>query len=273
MRSELHQDLVVLHAEVDYNALIYKTSGLLGWFAERVNSPFMFKTDDDTYLNIPMLMRLVADSHTPRARLLLGRRFVGSGVVNDDQSRFFNPTYRADTALPLYPTYMSGAGYLVSTDIVRAILAMQAFVPLQMWPREDATFATWTHAFSVLRKDEAQFSTLPNDELGWCYAILVHYLDVNNVSLAVEQCRRKAALQQDSFWGKDDTDARSDAREPNWGLPTCAADQTSWVGRGMDAGTSGGVAVVVGFAMIVAAMLLLFVGWRQYRSTSNTGFK
>jgi hypothetical protein len=51
--------------------------------------------------------------------------------------------YANHTGLKTYANYMLGGGYIMSADVVRALLAVKGSVKLKFTPIEDATIGMW----------------------------------------------------------------------------------------------------------------------------------
>ncbi len=51
--------------------------------------------------------------------------------------------YANHTGLKMYANYMLGGGYIMSADVVRALLAVKDSVALKFTPIEDATIGMW----------------------------------------------------------------------------------------------------------------------------------
>ncbi|XP_035231737.1 beta-1,3-galactosyltransferase 1-like [Stegodyphus dumicola] len=96
-----------------YNNLTLKSVMLLKWTNQNcTNAKYVMKTDDDMFVNLPNLFRLLkAKGHKG---LLLGCLIKGAVPVKDWNSKWFVP----EVVFPgrVYPPYLSGTGYVMSRD-------------------------------------------------------------------------------------------------------------------------------------------------------------
>lgn len=113
--SQKYMDIIQQDFLDTYNNLTLKSVMLLKWANQYcVNAKYVMKTDDDMYVNLPNLFRLLkAKGHK---RMLLGCLIKGAVPVKDWNSKWFVP----DVVFPerAYPPYLSGTGYVMSRDTV-----------------------------------------------------------------------------------------------------------------------------------------------------------
>jgi beta-1,3-galactosyltransferase 1 len=114
-----------------YANLSRKSLAALRW-AETYGAcaEFVVKSDDDTFINTPLLVRdLGTCAHR---RFVMGHVIARAQPVRDPEEKWFTPVsvYRA----PAYPTYASGAAYVVSGDAVGLLLrAAKAGTQSMFW--------------------------------------------------------------------------------------------------------------------------------------------
>jgi len=113
-----------------YRQLGVKSVAALRWAAERAAcARFVVKTDDDTFVNSRLLSRdLAANRHR---RFVMGHAIARARPQRTPGAKWYTPPelYRA----PVYPTYVSGAAYVVSGDAVRPLLRAAAAAPPVFW--------------------------------------------------------------------------------------------------------------------------------------------
>lgn len=113
--SQKYMDVIQQDFLDTYNNLTIKSVMLLKWVNQHCSSAkYVMKTDDDMFVNLPNLFRLLkAKGHK---RMLLGCLIKGAVPVKDWNSKWFVP----DVVFPgrVYPPYLSGTGYVMSQDTV-----------------------------------------------------------------------------------------------------------------------------------------------------------
>ncbi|KAH8330984.1 hypothetical protein KR067_009834, partial [Drosophila pandora] len=97
------------------------------------NSAYFLKTDDDCFVNVPNIIHFLLGGTIPayqshrkgQTRLtatkgvLMGYAFLGNKPIRNICNKFYMPNYiYTDT---MYPSYLSGTGYLMSMDVVHRL--------------------------------------------------------------------------------------------------------------------------------------------------------
>lgn len=117
----------MLHAQANFH---------FSWF---------IRGSDDAYCNVDQFYRVVAKNLIPSTRrIALGALMFG---VSTSNGRLFHFSKFGRT----FPPYLSGMGYILSSDIVQSVTTMmtQAEAPLFVgWP-EDAIVTSWIMPFAV----------------------------------------------------------------------------------------------------------------------------
>ncbi|XP_054718208.1 beta-1,3-galactosyltransferase 1-like [Uloborus diversus] len=96
-----------------YNNLTLKSVMLLKWVNQNcANAQYIMKTDDDMFVHLPNLFRLLKVKG--RKWLLLGCLIRGAVPVKDWNSKWYVP----EVVYPgrVYPPYLSGTGYVMSRE-------------------------------------------------------------------------------------------------------------------------------------------------------------
>ncbi len=116
--SLAHGDILQINALDTYNNLSVKSVAMLKWVTLFCpNVKFVVKTDDDTFVNSPLL---VSDlSNIVHERFIMGDIIAGAQPIRDKKSKYFTPksVYSGQT----YPNYVSGAAYVISGDIIPSL--------------------------------------------------------------------------------------------------------------------------------------------------------
>ncbi|XP_063217560.1 beta-1,3-galactosyltransferase 1-like isoform X2 [Bacillus rossius redtenbacheri] len=111
-----------------YNNLTVKSVMLLKWVVRRCRSlRYVMKTDDDMFVNVGGLTGLLR-SRGPSAPLLLGTLICGARPISDPRSKWFAPLYMFSGRV--YPNYLSGTGYVMSTGIAALLYRAALGTPL-----------------------------------------------------------------------------------------------------------------------------------------------
>ncbi|XP_070185165.1 beta-1,3-galactosyltransferase 1-like [Littorina saxatilis] len=126
-----HGDLVVADFVDSYQNLTLKVLVGLDWARHHCpQASFILKTDDDTFVNLPLLTTFLLQRG--RNNSLYGHPYFASEVAR--KGRWAVP--QSAFPFPVYPVYMSGTGYVVSKDAAEKIVEASKNVPLI--PIEDA---------------------------------------------------------------------------------------------------------------------------------------
>ena len=120
--KEIKQNRDVIQEDfVDsYANLSLKTMRALHWIEQHCSKAvFVLKTDDDVFINIPVLLR---DLHnTVHTHFIMGATIAGAQPVRDKQSKWFTPPEEYNKTM--YPTYVSGSAYVISGDAITDLYA------------------------------------------------------------------------------------------------------------------------------------------------------
>jgi len=119
VEARRHGDVVQADFVDSYANLSVKSLAALHWAAEHAAcARFLVKTDDDTFINTHLLSRDL--SATAHQRFVMGHVIAGAQPVRTPGAKWFTPRslYAGDT----YPTYASGAAYVISGDGIRPLL-------------------------------------------------------------------------------------------------------------------------------------------------------
>ncbi|OQR68222.1 beta-1 [Tropilaelaps mercedesae] len=111
-----------------YNNLTLKSAFLLKWANSSgcsASSRFVLKTDDDMYVNVHNLVSLLKAKG--RSRMLLGALIAKAIPLRDYKSKWYVPSYVFGEKA--YPNYLSGTGYVMSTDVIADLLRMTEKTP------------------------------------------------------------------------------------------------------------------------------------------------
>ncbi|XP_028967985.1 beta-1,3-galactosyltransferase 1 [Galendromus occidentalis] len=128
MEAEHYDDLIQEDFFDSYNNLTLKSAFLLKWANYSgcaASSRYILKTDDDMYINVQNLVNVLRVKG--KSRMLLGSLITKAKPVRDFKSKWYVPSYVFSEKM--YPDYLSGTGYVMSTDIVSDLLRMTESTP------------------------------------------------------------------------------------------------------------------------------------------------
>lgn len=120
MEAKLHKDIVFLDAVEAYSNLVQKVHMFFRWAA--VNCPgitHVFKTDDDSFVRLDLLGTMI--DALPSERLYFGSFLRNMPARKKDKKTnkyTHQPLAGNEQNFAEWPVYASGAGYIVSFDVV-----------------------------------------------------------------------------------------------------------------------------------------------------------
>lgn len=120
--SSLYGDILQESYVDHYSNLSLKTLSLLQWAAsECPSAKFVMKTDDDIFINVPLLLQELSKTvSSGQSKIALGHMIKHAEPISDRFSKWFTPAsiYRKKA----YPDYLSGCAYVLSNSLVPEIL-------------------------------------------------------------------------------------------------------------------------------------------------------
>ena len=158
---------------------------------------YLMKTDDDMYINIKELYNLVAANKDPH--LLTGALICGAKPLRDPHNKWHSPYYMYQETV--YPPYVSGTGYVMSSSTALILFKMALTVPAfhledvyitGILPTKVSEFAatrldllpaTGSNKIVIKPKDDYRFSFFlaKNDACIYNKIISSHHLTMNEV--------------------------------------------------------------------------------------------
>ena len=138
IRKEAFENQDVLQAPMvdNYNNLTLKSVFVLKYFLDESNfdeKPFyLMKADDDCYINVPQLLKLLETKALQNSTLfMLGYRH-GTAThpvrpITDQKSKWYVPTYMYNGRT--FPVYINGPGYVTTRDAATCLYAKALDLP------------------------------------------------------------------------------------------------------------------------------------------------
>lgn len=117
--NDLYGDIIQANFMDHYSNLTLKTISMFEWVKTYCSeSHFVLKTDDDMFINMPLLLSFV-ESKGSDQRVLYGRMAKGWKPVRNKKSKYYidASTYSRTR----YPDFLTGPAYLFTGDVVEDI--------------------------------------------------------------------------------------------------------------------------------------------------------
>ena len=128
--SEKHGDIIQEGFYDSYLNLTLKSVILLKWVSTVCpQARFVLKTDDDMFVNVPVLVNYLSQPEVmQRTNLIVGSLFCHAPPVKDQRSKWYSPRFMFNGNE--YPDYVSGTGYVMSGAIIPTLFKNALQVPL-----------------------------------------------------------------------------------------------------------------------------------------------
>lgn len=141
----LRGDELSLPVEDGYRQLSQKVIGAMAWLLDSVAFKFVLKTDDDSFVCLSRLLALLHDLGGHGRGLYLGAISKKHKVITNPRHKHFERwsdlEYVELFNRTVYATYMQGAGYVLSADLVDVATRRAAAIP-RLPAIEDALVGT-----------------------------------------------------------------------------------------------------------------------------------
>ena len=190
-----HNDLIMGTYPDNYHNLTNKVLNGLLWVHQYCGEDvFVLKTDDDCFVNVLLLLPFL---------YLHPQQYMYSGHVQSELNerqvvRTRNKKWsvrREDYEPDNYPPYVSGFGYILSSDTISELLRQVAQVPV--FSNEDAYIGVLAQHAGIKPQFNARFTVyIPGWVLkNYCYLLILHQVKMNMQAVllnytknAIEQC-------------------------------------------------------------------------------------
>ncbi|RXG71566.1 Beta-1,3-galactosyltransferase 1 [Armadillidium vulgare] len=121
-----HKDIIVEDFIDSYTNLTLKSLFILKWIDRNCpNVEFVVKADDDMFINVPNLLKVLVDP-TLQNPLMLGSLICNAKPVKNPHSKWYAPSYMFSGK---YPNYLSGTSYVISGNIAKKLLGAALDTP------------------------------------------------------------------------------------------------------------------------------------------------
>ena len=174
--AEAHKDLrfVSMESSPEQYGVVHMVFHAMEYAVRHYTLRFFIKADDDSYINLPAWLQKLPSlcedkSHCLKEHLAGGTEVTGWKSMHDDEnSRFNDPDFFAATGLATYPKYHGGAGYVISGDIVEAMVAANSLSGLRFGlHHEDASVGLWMAGLNVRHFNNSDLRILAQNHWFW----------------------------------------------------------------------------------------------------------
>ncbi|CAG0913613.1 unnamed protein product [Notodromas monacha] len=126
--SRLFRDIIQISLVDNYFNLTSKVRSMLRWTSVHCsNTQFLLKTDDDMFINIPVLLDFLR-SRANISNVIYGRIATKWKPARSKKSKWF--VSKGEWESKFYPNFVTGPAYLMTFDCVTKLLAAAEGVPL-----------------------------------------------------------------------------------------------------------------------------------------------
>eukprot|EP01112_Ceratiomyxa_fruticulosa_P019255 TRINITY_DN627_c0_g1_i2.p1 TRINITY_DN627_c0_g1~~TRINITY_DN627_c0_g1_i2.p1 ORF type:complete len:433 (+),score=41.80 TRINITY_DN627_c0_g1_i2:399-1697(+) len=122
----------------DWLGLVYETQSTLP-LSERAT--FIMKLDDDSYLNVENVARILQTLPTKRLRY----GFIWYDAEQMEKSKYYDKLF---TLGSYFPPYAAGPGHIISADLLEDIISIKAPYMLQ---NDDINIDLWLYSLDIIR--------------------------------------------------------------------------------------------------------------------------
>lgn len=177
--SHKYNDIVQEDFIDRYQNLSLKSIAYLRWVSNRCkNVKFVLKTDDDMYVNIPVLVETLAQEN--HSKFIMGYVFEHAPPMRSKNSKWF-------TSIDVfpgkeYPPYVSGTSYVVSGDLVPD-LYRESFYQKLFWLEDVFVTGFLAQAVNATKIHSKKFSFSQRPKKGCYYknSISGHHVSPRNM--------------------------------------------------------------------------------------------
>lgn len=177
--SHKYNDIVQEDFIDRYQNLSLKSIAYLRWVSNRCkNVKFVLKTDDDMYVNIPVLVETLAQEN--HSKFIMGYVFEHAPPMRSKNSKWF-------TSIDVfpgkeYPPYVSGTSYVVSGDLIPD-LYRESFYQKLFWLEDVFVTGFLAQAVNATKIHSKKFSFSQRPKKGCYYknSISGHHVSPRNM--------------------------------------------------------------------------------------------
>ena len=119
--AETFQDILIVDRNEDFYDLTRRVMAGFEWAVQQCDFTYLFKMDDDIFINIPNVMEFLSNSTIAahNKTLYAGDMNIDAFVNRDPKSKY-RVTYK-EWPTEIYPPYCSGGGFIISRGLIEKI--------------------------------------------------------------------------------------------------------------------------------------------------------
>ncbi|CAL1284286.1 unnamed protein product [Larinioides sclopetarius] len=151
--NEAYNDILLGYYLDTYRNLTLKVVHGLKWASSHCQPSYTMKTDDDCFVNVPLLLRFLWKQNPIETNLYAGHVRWSSPVVRNPNSKWY--VSESDFQGSRFVPYVNGAGYVLSLDVLKKFVKFSGFVKL--FPNEDAFVGTVLNMAGIRPTYSARF--------------------------------------------------------------------------------------------------------------------
>ncbi|KAF8777120.1 Beta-1 like protein [Argiope bruennichi] len=151
--KEISNDILLGDYRDTYRNLTQKVVHGLRWASSHCQSSYTLKTDDDCFVNVPLLLYFLWKHNPIESNLYAGHVRWSSPVIRNPNSRWY--VSESDFQGSRFVPYVNGAGYVLSLDVLRKFVKFSGLI--KFFPNEDAFVGTVLNMAGVRPTYSARF--------------------------------------------------------------------------------------------------------------------
>ena len=149
---ERYNDIIIGDFTDSYHNMTRKLLFAFNWAAQKYSPDYVLKTDDDIYMNVPMLIRKLNTKYRT-VRNLYGGHIYYASVVRDQNHRHY--LTREEYPNDWYPPYNKGGELIVSGHLLKKMLQMST--QIKRFQIDDAYIGLLMNHINVLPVKISEF--------------------------------------------------------------------------------------------------------------------
>ncbi|XP_036357251.1 beta-1,3-galactosyltransferase 1-like [Octopus sinensis] len=170
-----------------YENLSLKSIAYLRWVSSSCRKvKFVLKTDDDMYINLPLLEKTLMNMK--RSRFIMGLLFQHVVPIRHNSSKWYTPISKYQKNE--FPDYMSGTAYLISGDIVPELYA-ESFNEKLFWLEDVYITGMLANRVNATRINSNMFTIHNQQYTGCAYRNIIsgHHVTPKNMKIIYQQLK------------------------------------------------------------------------------------
>ncbi|XP_029634450.2 beta-1,3-galactosyltransferase 1-like isoform X2 [Octopus sinensis] len=170
-----------------YGNLSLKSIAYLRWVSSSCSKvKFVLKTDDDMYINLPLLEKTLMNMK--RSRFIMGLLFQHVVPIRDSSSKWYTPMSKYQKNE--FPDYMSGTAYLISGDIVPELYA-ESFNGKRFWLEDVYITGMLANRVNATRINSNMFTIHNRQHTGCAYKNIIsgHHVVPRKMKIIYKQLK------------------------------------------------------------------------------------